>query len=225
MSDISLAVVDPNTLFRAGLVSLLSAMGFGAVEDGASVAELRERISGKPSPSIMLIDLSRVMGDTAEAMQEITATAPDAKVVFLANDLDIERMSACFAAGAYGYLLKDISRNALEESLRLVSAGEKVFPSRLASMMSTLSNRLGDPGLNAAKLRECNLSEREIEILRCLVNGQSNKVIAANLDIAESTVKVHLKSILRKTRACNRTQAAIWALEQGLVEALPARVA
>jgi two-component system, NarL family, nitrate/nitrite response regulator NarL len=220
MTSINLAVIDPNTLFRAGLVSLLSAMGFGSVEEVASVQELQRAADNRAVPDIVLIDLSRGIDDIDEAMHQVEAWAPGAKVVFLANELDVERLGTCFASGAFGYLLKDISRNALQESLRLVSVGEKVFPSRLASLMAGLASRLRDPGLNAARLRACNLSDREIEILRCLVSGQPNKVIAANLDIAESTVKVHLKSILRKTRAGNRTQAAIWALEQGLVNAV-----
>ncbi|HLI11326.1 MAG TPA: response regulator transcription factor [Alphaproteobacteria bacterium] len=215
MSDINLVVVDPNALFRAGLVSLLSATGFGKVEAVATVEEFSRSRGGRPPPEIVLVNLAPDF-DAVAAISEIAAVAPGAKIVFLAHELDISLLTACFAAGAYGYLLQDISRNALEESLKLVKAGEKVFPSRLASMMANLVGRHCEGTANGAGLSAYNFSTREVEILRCLAAGQPNKVIAATLDIAESTVKARLKGILRKTRACNRTQAAIWAFEQGL---------
>jgi two-component system nitrate/nitrite response regulator NarL len=214
MALVEVAVVDSNNLVRGGLVSLLSAMGFSRVEESASINELTQPAAGRAAPEIVLSDLPRGVDEAADAIRRIGAWAPEAKVVFLANDLDIELLSACYAAGVFGVLMKNISREALLESLRLVGAGEKVFPSRLASLLPGLFNHIGETRLNGVKkLDNCGLSEREIGILRCLINGQSNKVIATNLEIAESTVKVHLKSILRKTGARNRTQAAIWALD------------
>jgi two-component system, NarL family, nitrate/nitrite response regulator NarL len=216
MTTIRLCVIDPSTLSRAGLVSLLRAMEFGNVDEAASVAELEQAGDARPSPDVVLVDLSFGAGDVAQTMAEIGAWAPHCKVVFLAQELDIALLGACFAAGASGYLLKDISRDALQGTLRLVAAGEKVFPSALAVQMAGLVNRFGERRMSSAKLHTGNLSEREIDILRCLVTGYPNKTIAANLAIAESTVKVHLKRILRKTHASNRTQAAIWAVENGL---------
>ena len=218
METVNLAVIDPNGLFRAGLVSLLSAAGFPRVDQAESLADMKRLLTDGQRPDIVLIDLQRNAGDIEGTITSIGAFAPSARVVFLANDLDVLLLGSCFAAGASGFLLKDISCYALQESLHLVSAGEKVFPSGLAHLVAGLATRFSDPKLNAAKLRASKLSDREIEILRFLAYGQPNKVIAANLDIAESTVKVHLKSILRKTSASNRTQAAIWALEQGLAD-------
>lgn len=220
MALVEVAVIDSNNLVRGGLVSLLSAMGFSRVEEAASINELTQPAAGRAAPEIVLSDLPGGIGEAADAIRRIGAWAPEAKVVFLANDLDIELLSACYAAGAFGFLMKNISREALLESLRLVGAGEKVFPSRLAALLPGLFNHIGlfnhvgETRLNGVRLDNCELSEREIGILRCLINGQSNKVIATNLEIAESTVKVHLKSILRKTGAHNRTQAAIWALDR-----------
>lgn len=212
MAQIDIVVIDANNLFRAGLVSLLSTMGFEHVAEADSVPDLTQLSDGLP-PKIVLIELSNGASQAIETIRQVGTWAPDTRTVFLANDLDIELLSSCYAAGAFGFLLKNISRSALAESLKLVSAGEKVFPSRLASLLSGLASKIGDsqtpePILNGK------LSDREIAILRCLVNGQSNKVIAATLNISESTVKVHLKSILRKTGARNRTQAAIWAIDR-----------
>ncbi len=214
MVQIDVVVVDANNLFRAGLVSLLTTMGFAPVEEAASVAELIRTPTASP-PAIALSDLPNGLSSAIDTIHQIGMWAANTKVVFLANDLDIEILSGCYTAGASGFLLKSISRDALAESLRLVSAGEKVFPSRLASLLAGLTSRIGgDPNGGQPSLMSVNLSDREIAILRCLMNGQSNKVIATNLDIAESTVKVHLKSILRKTGARNRTQAAIWAIDR-----------
>jgi two-component system nitrate/nitrite response regulator NarL len=215
MTPIKLSVIDPSTLSRAGLVSLLRAMGFESVEEAAGIAEFERSGEAQSSPDVILVDLSLGAGDVRQIMREIEARAPQCKVVFLAQELDIALLGACFAAGACGYLLKDISSDALQGTLRLVAAGEKVFPSALALQMAGLVNKLGERRMSAARLNAGNLSEREIDILRCLVTGYPNKIIAANLAIAESTVKVHLKRILRKTRASNRTQAAIWAVENG----------
>jgi two-component system nitrate/nitrite response regulator NarL len=213
MGQIDIIVVDANNLFRAGLVSLLCKMGFERVEEAGDISEL-SRISDGLPPKIVLAELSSGLAQAMETIKQVGAWAPETRVVFLANDLDLELLSTCYAAGAFGFLLKNISRSALAESLKLVAAGEKIFPSRLASLLSGLASKIGDVHAPAAVLAGYKLSVREIAILRCLVNGQSNKVIAATLDISESTVKVHLKSILRKTGARNRTQAAIWAIDR-----------
>ena len=111
-----------------------------------------------------------------------------------------------------GYLLSDISTDALSYSLQLVMLGEKVFPTQMASFWTQTPMR---SGASASKAIASKLSNRESEILHCLVDGSSNKAIARRLDITESTVKVHMKSLLRKINAANRTQAAIWGMEAG----------
>ena len=94
-------------------------------------------------------------------------------------------------------------------------AGEKVFPSKLAALIPDLISKLGNPRASKGELEDSRLSDRELDILRCLTNGQTNKVIAKNLNIAESTVKVHVKRILQKIHASNRTQAALWGAARG----------
>ncbi len=115
-------------------------------------------------------------------------------------------------AGAHGYLIKDISVEALLQSLLLVMLGEKVFPTHLATLLVN-----GMPNTAPASIVTSHgLTERECQVLRCLVQGDSNKMIANRLNITEATIKVHMKSLLRKINATNRTQAAIWALNNGL---------
>ena len=111
-------------------------------------------------------------------------------------------------------MLKDMSADSLERALGLVMTGEKVMPTQLATLLINGKLSPYDMPTTGRKLR--GLSEREIQILCCLVDGGANKVIANQLGITEATVKVHLKGILKKINMANRTQAAIWALKNGL---------
>ncbi len=225
------AVVGRSALYRTALVSLLNKMGFEEVVEGESVEELRRPGTEQEGPDIVIVYLSTqpdgqaVRGEakTGSQYDYVVNLIDDAKawnalvkVVFLAKDLELELLVSCFSAGASGLLLENISHIAFEESLRLVGTGEKVFPSKLASLIPDLISKLGAPRETMADLSDYRLSDREIEILQCLTNGQSNKVIARNLSIAESTVKVHVKRILQKINATNRTQAALWGVARGV---------
>ncbi|HJU19099.1 MAG TPA: response regulator transcription factor [Stellaceae bacterium] len=211
-----LAIIDSSALFRAGLARLLSMLGFGEVVEAASVEALQRQDNGCAAPDILLVNLSRGGGAPDDLMQQVKTALPDAKVVFLASDLDMEGLVACFGAGASGYLLENISSSALQESLRLVSAGGKVFPPEMAALISGFLSKRDEAAEHPVDLRDARLSDREIQILRCLAAGQSNKRIAHTLAIADSTVKVHVGRILRKIHAANRTQAALWAAAKGL---------
>jgi two-component system, NarL family, nitrate/nitrite response regulator NarL len=230
------AVVGESALYRAALVSLLSKMGFDQVDEGLSVKELMGQNANAAGPDIVLVYLAggpqskaNGVGGNQESeydyvmavMEEARSWNPSVNVVFLAKDLEFELLVSCFSAGASGLLLENISRSAFEESLRLVRTGEKVFPSKLAAMIPELMSRLSAPRESASDLGDYRLSDREIDILRCLTNGQANKVIAKNLDIAESTVKVHVKRILQKIHATNRTQAALWGVARGMSQRPP----
>lgn len=209
MVRISVTVIDANALFRAGVASLLSQIGFARVDEAKNVIELIRR--GRDSfPDIVLSDLPEGLRGTIDTIRQIENWGPKVKVVFLANDFSIETLRCCYAAGASGVLPRSISRDALAANLKLVRAGENVFPSDLASLLPGLKTRIN----SLSSLQPFNLSDRELTILRCLIDGQSNKLIAATLDIAECTVKVQLQSILKKTGARNRTQAAIWAFDR-----------
>ncbi len=225
------AVVGRSALYRAALVSLLDKMGFDQVDEGVSVTELMGQNADGHGPEIVLVYLGAGLGqhiDDADGngaseydyieglMEDAKSWNPSVNVVFLAKDLELELLVACFSAGASGLLLENISRSAFEKSLRLVGTGEKVFPSKLATLIPDLIAKFGAPREAAADLGDYRLSDREIDILRCLTNGQSNKVIARNLNIAESTVKVHVKRILQKIHATNRTQAALWGVARGV---------
>jgi two-component system, NarL family, nitrate/nitrite response regulator NarL len=212
----SLAVLAPSPLLRAGLAALLSTMGFEPVEEAADLNELKRRATDVRRPEILLISLPERDEGPAPLIQEIKAWAPHAKVVLLAPELDMPALSACFGAGAAGYLLEDISRDGLQHSLRLVSAGENVFPSDLASALSLSTSKLSGPVNTVEELRNLHATDREIDILRCIAKGESNSLIGKKLDISEAEVSAHIKHILRKLRVTNRTQAALWGVARGL---------
>jgi two-component system nitrate/nitrite response regulator NarL len=211
----TIAVWASSPLIRAGLAGLLDKMGFNPVEEAADIKELRQCLDNGTGPEILLVNLSHGMNPEI-SIDEVRAWTPITKIIILASDLDLGSLSRYFAAGASGYLLEKISADAFEECIRLVRAGEKVFPSELASLIPGLAPRSGSQAIETAELGKYRLSERELDILRCLAKGQSNKAIANTLNITESTVKVHVKRILEKTSASNRTQAALWGAARGL---------
>jgi two-component system nitrate/nitrite response regulator NarL len=157
--------------------------------------------------------------DEAE-LRALRELFPTARIVVLADDLSVEVLRAAMGGDADGFLIKTVSPEALIQSLQLVMLGEKVFPTNLAAMLLDLGS--APSPLNSVR----GMTPREHEILQALVTGASNKMIANRLGITEATVKVHLKTLLRKIDVNNRTQAAIWAMNNGFTAegvAAPAR--
>lgn len=213
-SHVSVAVVSDNALAREGLRRILDGEEFVVVGSHASSRGLSELRDHQIRPEMVILDI----GDDHNLAAEIAVckrSLPDAKVVILSNEFDFDLMFEAFKAGSDAYMVKRIDCDALIGSLRLVKLGEKVMPSELAKgFPARWTGRLlpSMPERDAIAL----LSEREIETLRYLILGSPNKVIAGRLDISEATVKVHVKAILRKLGAQNRTQAAIWAVNNGI---------
>lgn len=205
--------IDRNQLFREGLKRILDDSPFYVTYQAASFSDGAAAIPAQ-KPGVVIIDPNGYGEILPDLMSSARSVAVPPRVVVLTDTVAIPRLASALGAGVDGYLLKDMSADALKQSLKLVLMGEKVFPTDLAHLL--VNNRFvtqgsGQPEKNGA------LSERETEILACLVNGNSNKTIANRLQITEGTVKVHLKGVLKKIHAQNRTQAAIWALQNGIV--------
>ncbi|MDR6770238.1 response regulator transcription factor [Azospirillum sp. BE72] len=213
MDAINVFLIDANKLFREGMKRLFEGTPFNVVGEAGSLREGLTALGTGTTPDLILIDLPSGADEEVEAMRTLREGHPSIRIVILTNDLETRRLSAALGAGAGGYLLKDIACEALMQSLKLVMMGEKVFPTHLAELL--VNGRTEDMGAELPTRRK-GLSQREVQILRCLLNGNSNKMIANHLSITEATVKVHLKSLLRKINASNRTQAAIWALNNGI---------
>lgn len=204
-------LIDRSLLFREGLKILLRNSQFVICGEAASVETAQDLRATIPDVKLVLINIA-VGVTVCDAIGELRETFPDARIVVLTEELNMAELTEALEAGADGYLLQDLSPEALAQSLRLVILGERVLPTRLTQVL------IGGMGSNYRIARAASvvgLSDREAQILRCLVNGDPNKVIANRLDITEGTVKVHLKGMLKKINVSNRTQAAIWALHHG----------
>ncbi|NYZ11384.1 response regulator transcription factor [Azospirillum sp. RWY-5-1] len=214
MTPVNVYLIDSNKLFREGMKRLFEGTQFNVVGESGTMRDVVSAIDAAAvKPELILVDVPSGADEEVEAMRALRAEHPDIRMVILTNDLCTRRLSGALGAGADGYLMKDIACEALMQSLRLVMMGEKVFPTHLAALL--VSGRADDFGQEVPARRK-GLSQREVQILRCLLSGNSNKMIANHLNITEATVKVHLKSLLRKINASNRTQAAIWALNNGI---------
>lgn len=207
-------LIDANKLFREGLRRLLDGSPFSIVSEAGNLREAASIVEQSDTPPLLvLVDLATGNEEEAEALRRLRRLLPESRIVVLTSELCTRRLANALEAGADGYLMKDLSSEALTQSLRLAMMGEKVFPTHLAALL--INGRVNAPTIEMPVSRK-GLSQREVQILRCLLNGDSNKMIANQLNITEATVKVHLKSLLRKINASNRTQAAIWALNNGI---------
>jgi two-component system nitrate/nitrite response regulator NarL len=211
-------LVSGSRLFREGLKQLLAESRYRIEAEAANAQEAVERLQAAARDiELVLVDIVAMRKDIFEQICNLRGAAPKARLAILSDDVAILKFAQQPGTIIDGYLLKDTSPDALLQLLNLTMLGEKVLPSSLVQMM--IDGRLEQDGLTAS-VTSVGLSDREIEILRYLVDGASNKMIGNRLEIAESTVKVHMKTILRKIRMTNRTQAAIWAVEHG-IEGIP----
>lgn len=216
MQKSTVLLVGPNKLFHASLKNLFEGSPFTVVGEVSDIATIDP--DAAPEPDIALLECSSAFKTILETLEQLNELYPDTPIVVLDSQVRMATLAACLTAGVSGFLTTDISTEALLRSLQLVVLGETVFPTYLADIL-----------INDAQLQrpapvdgdnDCGLSGREIETLQCLLWGESNKLIARRLSITEATIKVHIKSLLRKINASNRTQAAIWAHRHGY---LPAR--
>jgi two-component system nitrate/nitrite response regulator NarL len=201
-------LIDPNRLFRDGLRYLLAGTRFAvAAEFGTPGQALAH--AAEAAPGLLVVGQAKPDADDLQGLRE---AYPAARIVVLADRVTIDGLRDAMAAGADGFLAKTVSPEALVQSLQLVMMGEKVYPTNLASLLAEAGAPVPQGSLRG-------LSTREQEILHLLVTGASNKAIAIRLGITEATVKVHLKTVLRKVDVGNRTQAAVWALNNGFAAA------
>jgi two-component system, NarL family, nitrate/nitrite response regulator NarL len=221
--SVATVILAPRTLLREGLTSLLYDSNFRVVASIATPEELSQLLPGRVG--LVILCLATGSRDDLDYVEKLLPSTRDYKIVVvaetsgLAGHPDIPQI---LRTGADAYILNVHSRDALLKSLdlaileqRLVVLGENGVPLKFSEVHSRPPRSINTVprgnGNGAARF-----SNRELEILSCLSSGDSNKIIARTCNIAESTVKIHLKSILRKIHVQNRTQAAIWAIQNGL---------
>jgi len=205
---------------RSGLQYILHGTPF-LVGEAASAAGLGPLQHFAPEASLVIIDTNQNTGRAIEAVRQVRERSPRARIVVLADRFDYRFLRLGHAAGVDGFCLGASAPDVLIKSLELVMLGEAVLPSEV--LRSILDGSLQRPEQplhdhapedpKSVHRMDCKLSAKETQVLSHLRDGSSNKIIACKLDITEATVKVHVKAILRKIGAANRTQAAIWATE------------
>lgn len=213
-TPIRILLVDDHNLFRSGIRLLLSRNpDFEVVGEAADGLEGVKRAK-ELLPDIVLLDLHMPGISGIEATQLLRQDVPDTYVILLTVSEDAEDLSAGLKAGAAGYLLKNIDADYLLDSLKRVMNGDSVISSDMTKKL--FAQIRNDPPAQPAAPEIEKLTPREKEILAQLAAGLSNKEIARKLDVAESTVKIHLQSILKKLGLSNRVQAAIYAVGHGM---------
>jgi NarL family two-component system response regulator LiaR len=209
---IRVLIVDDHAVVRRGLRAFLEVQTdievVGEANDGVAAVRLADSLR----PDVLLMDVVMPGVDGIEAIRRIRVEGVPVKIIVLTSFADDQKVFAAVQAGADGYLLKDVRPDELSEAIRTVMRDEALLNPRVAAtLMQEFAHRATTPARDA-------LTQREMEVLRLLARGRSNKEIALQLGVAEKTVKTHVSSILSKLQLADRTQAALYAVRERLVE-------
>jgi DNA-binding NarL/FixJ family response regulator len=210
-------VVDDHAVVRRGLLAFLDTEPdlevVGEAEGGAQALELLARLASEGRrPDVVVMDLQMEPLDGIESTRQIRAHYSEVEVVALTSFGEEERVHAALEAGASGYLLKDSDADEVSAAIRAAHRGElPLDPAIVRGLTSSLRAESRDGP-------DAELTTRELEVLRLLGAGKTNKEIGAELQISERTARTHVSNILGKLDLTSRTQAALWAVRQGLVK-------
>jgi DNA-binding NarL/FixJ family response regulator len=208
-------VVDDHSLFRDGIVSLLEAAGYeviGEVGDGQAAIEAAQQLR----PDLVLLDITMPTMSGLEALRQIRTQIPETKVVMLTVSDEDRDLFEAIKAGAHGYLLKSLHADEFLSMLEGLSKDEAAITRKTAMRLIKGYAQGGHRPATA----EGRLTPRELELLNLVSQGFSNKAIAHKLSISENTVKYHMKNILQKLDARNRTEAVSQAIRAGILNPL-----
>ncbi len=218
---IRVLIVDDQSLIRTGIATLLARKSdIEVVGQASNGLEALERVAAL-DPDLVLMDLMMPVLDGVEATRRLTAAGPRPAVIILTTFRDDEQVFRGLAAGARGYLLKDMDHRALADAVRTVAAGGALLDPAITAQllpylgrMASTSQPVAAPAPQPERLAL--LTERERAILALLAQGQTNQEISDGLSISVGTVKNHISNILSKLAVRDRTQAALWARAHGL---------
>lgn len=231
MTLIQTYIVEKNDLIREGVKAFISGKNYKVVAEFKNI-ENAVPTSPLDLPQLIIIGINIRILSAYNAQEEVTKfknqlerirdVFPDSRLILLISQEALYHIPDLYSWNVDGYICRDITKEAFLNYLNLALMGERIIPAQLTAFNAIdlvshhtrsekvfLKNRLGEPVL----------SSRENDILRYIARGNANKVIAGQLNITESTVKVHIKTILRKLGVHNRTQAALWAMKNGLSDA------
>ena len=209
---IRILIADDHGIVRKGIKALLATekdmQVVGEAENGAEAVEKAASLS----PDVVLMDLVMPEMDGIEATRRITAAQQETKILVLTSFAADDKVFPAVKAGALGYLLKDSTPEQLLEAIRQVHRGEPSLEPSIARKVLQELSHAGEAGRQTTEP----LTERELDVLRLIAQGMSNKEIAAKIFVAEWTVRSHVSNILGKLHLASRTQAALYALRSGI---------
>ncbi|HKE78264.1 MAG TPA: response regulator transcription factor [Solirubrobacteraceae bacterium] len=210
---IRVVIADDHAVVREGLRAFLALQD--DVEVVAEAADGEEAVSAvdRFTTDVALVDLVMPRVDGIEAIRRIRAAHPETRVIVLTSFVDEDKMLPAVRAGASGYLLKDVQPQDLVEAIRTVHGGGTLLHPAVVEELVRQVSRDGERGRPDSPL-----TEREREVLALIARGRANKAIAFELGVAEKTVKTHVSNILAKLGLTDRTQAALYAVREGLVD-------
>jgi two-component system NarL family response regulator len=203
-SRIKVLIVDDHPVVRAGLTSMLGTQpDLEVIGSSSSGEEAIERVR-RSDPDVLLLDLRMAGMNGVDTLHALMRTGAIVRAIILTSFETDEDIYRAFQAGAQGYLLKDTSLREMVEAIRTVHAGKRYVPSNIASRL-------------AERMMRTDLTVRELEILKMLSKGPTNKEIARALGISDNTVRNHVNSIIEKLDVSDRTEAATTAIQRGLI--------
>jgi len=212
MDRITTLLIDDHRVVRQGLRDFLELQEDIEVIGEAASGEEGVKLAGELLPDVVLMDMVLPGIDGVEATRRVKSVSPSTRIIVLTSFADDDKVFPAIKAGAISYLLKDVQPEELARAIRAAQRGEAVLHSEVAAK---LMQEFSAPRTNEDPVEQ--LTEREMDVLRLIAKGKSNKEIADSLVISEKTVKTHVSNILSKLHLADRTQAAIYALRQRLV--------
>lgn len=213
---IRVVIADDHGIVRQGLRALLSRPGIevvGEAENGAAAVELAKTLQ----PDVLLLDIRMKDSDGLQALPQIKAASPRTSVIMLTTYANPGYLARAISGGAAGYLSKETNPEQIVRAVRAAATGEELFDRALLEAALVQAVDASVPMPEPLEMPVEPLSERELDVLRLMVHGMSNLVIAETLNISVPTVKTHVQHILQKLHVSDRTQAALLAVRQHIV--------
>lgn len=210
-----LGIVGSNCILLEGLAGIFRGPAFNVAFACRSIEEIWELGPAVPKISAMMIDIEQQKYPSNEDIRRLRDEFPESRIIFMADSTNNVDVAHFVGSGVDGLVVKSRCVEAIVKTVELALLGERVFPVEAIHQHSPIRD---EQSCNRAIQPDViyNMSSREVEVLKSLSKGRANKEIARHLGISEATVKVHVKAILRKSRARNRTEAAMWATGVGL---------
>jgi NarL family two-component system response regulator LiaR len=210
---IKVLITDDHTVVRKGLKALLSSEKYrieviGEASNGDEAIQKAEQLE----PDVILMDLVMPGKTGLEAIKEIKEMQPHARILVLTSFAEDDNVTQAIKAGAYGFLLKDTSPDELVQTIRSVYADRLTLPQKLTHFLLGEKAEKGEKDSTSDEL-----TPRELDVLRCIAQGMSNKQVAQTLSVSTTTVRSHVSSMIRKLNVENRTQLALYAREHNLI--------